>query len=360
MLEYLKRLISNIVSFACQSEARFFALFFFIFIIILLNVKLLFNALEIALKKGETKDNANSKKSTEAEIENSINKGNENYITEAYREPEVQRIELEKEDNDRSKTDMGEDVGNNTISKESETRNNTESFNSIPEEPKKDGYNNKKQSVSNKCLNNSSTANVKRYRIADENLKYLIEREVKWLYHFTYVDNIVSILKYGILSRNNQERKGVESKYNDPNETGSNYISVSIEWPNYKMFYKKRIDNPHERFAVVCISIYALTECQYRMYSTNSSKGYGSSLVKNANDLYYDSPSRKSLLSKKFPTDPQAELRISDMIPKEYIRAVYFETQKDLKDYSNVNGMNTLFRVASDLFASRKDYEYWR
>lgn len=161
--------------------------------------------------------------------------------------------------------------------------------------------------------------NVSYYKITDSNIQYLIDKGVKWLYHFTNVDNIDSILENGLVARSLQEKKQIISKYNDPNEAGSDYISVSIEWPNYKMFYKKRIDSPSEKYVVACISVYALTECQFKMYSSNASKAFGSSLVEEAKGLYYDSPSRKCLRHDKYPTDPQAELRILNVIPIKYI-----------------------------------------
>ena len=202
--------------------------------------------------------------------------------------------------------------------------------------------------------------NITRYQVTDKNVKFFIDRGVKWLYHFTNTENIEGIIQKGILSRHFQEKQHIVAKCNDPNEAGSQYISVSIEWPNYKMFYKKRIDNPHERFAVVCISVFCLTECDFLMYSTNSSKDYGTAIVENASELYYNSSSRKYLSSAKFPTDPQAELRILNCIPTKYIKAIYFESYDDLFAYLNTHEKNDKYRVANVLFSGREDYEAWR
>ena len=70
--------------------------------------------------------------------------------------------------------------------------------------------------------------------------RFIEERNIESLFHFTPVDNLENILKYGLLSINNLNRLGIDYYYNDENRYDDRLdaISTSIEFPNYKMFYK--------------------------------------------------------------------------------------------------------------------------
>jgi hypothetical protein len=63
-------------------------------------------------------------------------------------------------------------------------------------------------------------------------------------------------------------------------------------------------------------------------------------------------------------TDPQAEILISDIIDKKYVKCVYFQNQQDIDDYILRNGSDVLNRyehkIASRFFDYRKDYVFWK
>ena len=64
-------------------------------------------------------------------------------------------------------------------------------------------------------------------------------REIDYLFHFTQLQNLESILEHGLLSRNSMERVGAVGEINDPYRFNGQLgaISCSIWSPNYKLFY---------------------------------------------------------------------------------------------------------------------------
>ncbi|MGJ4849418.1 DarT ssDNA thymidine ADP-ribosyltransferase family protein [Bacillota bacterium Meth-B3] len=189
---------------------------------------------------------------------------------------------------------------------------------------------------------------------------FLRERGAKWLLHFTNAKNLGSILKNGILSRAKAHSMNIEVEYNDANEMLSNYISVSIEWINYKMLYYLRNRHPEEVFVIIAFSTEYLNECAYELYRTNAASGRGTSRVSSAEGLYYDAENRLCLGSAKYPTDPQAEVRIKDIIPAECIKCVYFRSEDDLVIAKLPDEYSGIVKVCEKPFGPRKDYSFWR
>ena len=70
--------------------------------------------------------------------------------------------------------------------------------------------------------------------------KVVNERDIRWLMHFTRIENLESILENGLLPRNSFERLDIEPLTNDSLRLDGflEAISLSIQSPNYKMFYK--------------------------------------------------------------------------------------------------------------------------
>lgn len=193
----------------------------------------------------------------------------------------------------------------------------------------------------------------------DKNVSYLFIEGVQWLYHFTDVRNLPGISREGLLSRMQLGVKGIPFTYNDENEAQSDYISTSIEWPNYKMFYRLRLQHPDITFAVLALSADLLREHSYKLYKTNAATGGGASCVENAQDLYYESDSRKCLDSCKYPTDPQAEIRVKGNIPVKYIRSIYLETDDSRNICIIPAGFKDIVCVNRQYFFPRSDYRYW-
>lgn len=68
---------------------------------------------------------------------------------------------------------------------------------------------------------------------------FLDERKIEYLVHFTDEENVESISKYGLLSIDEMNSKGIKYKRNDSDrlDKHTNYISLSITHPNTIMSY---------------------------------------------------------------------------------------------------------------------------
>ena len=81
----------------------------------------------------------------------------------------------------------------------------------------------------------------------------LKQRRVDYLYHFTRAVNLYNIFEYGLLPREDLDEEDIESEYNDAYRYDDclDAVCMSIEFPNYRMFYKLRQDNPDVDLAVL-------------------------------------------------------------------------------------------------------------
>ncbi len=73
------------------------------------------------------------------------------------------------------------------------------------------------------------------------------KRGITTVIHFTRVENLANILAYGLLSRSELDSRDIEYVFNDWQRIDRypNAISTSISFPNYKMFYRYRVDGSY-------------------------------------------------------------------------------------------------------------------
>lgn len=170
------------------------------------------------------------------------------------------------------------------------------------------------------------------------------EHEVIKLMHFTRACHISSILEHGLLSRTavTELPPGQRPIVNDvqriDGQCGS--ISVSLSYPNYKMFYKYRMLNSNIMWVVLTLSTQILWELDcafcYRNASTHEMshiplaerKTY-ESLVQMFGDVG-DKSRRQLCLLPSYTTDPQAEVLVLEAIPSSMIESVCFSCQQNL------------------------------
>src|SRR5688572_4300451 len=83
--------------------------------------------------------------------------------------------------------------------------------------------------------------------------EHLQHRGVLHLVHFTRAINVPSILVNGLLSRDELVARGLRHSINDLHRfdylTGA--VCLSVSFPNYKMFYRLRQENPTEDWVVL-------------------------------------------------------------------------------------------------------------
>lgn len=162
------------------------------------------------------------------------------------------------------------------------------------------------------------------------------ERRIKHLVHFTRCENIGSILERGLMSVDDLEMDRMEAVRNDVLRLdGKNDgVSLSVSFPNYKMFYKYRCERPNADWAVFLLNpailweldcgFYAMNAADHRMRHRPLSDAKGAE----AFDAMFDDSAmhRDPRLRSCDPTDAQAEVMAFEPIDPSYILSVAFES----------------------------------
>lgn len=200
--------------------------------------------------------------------------------------------------------------------------------------------------------------------------KIISERGIKNLIHFTRAENLPSIFEYGICPRTDlHEEAIVNDEYRFDNCEGA--VCTTIEFPNYKMFYRLRMDNPEADWAVLVIRAAAMVDfdcafCEMNagsklMYSMPLEDRMGSRALQNLFKDISDGRRRADLKIPDFlPTNPQAEVLVFDTIPVEYITRVVFEDITAKRKYKNCIPDDIQAVVDKEYFYPRMDYEKWQ
>jgi len=222
-------------------------------------------------------------------------------------------------------------------------------------------------------------------REQEENIRKIIKkRKIEFLTHFTRLDNLHSILQNGLVPVSIQQKMKIPSVHNDEQRIDSKLdcTSCSVEFPNYKLFYKFReYQFPRTRWVVVVLDkdvLFLPTNIAY--YCRTNAAGIFPKIPRvkelcTANafeNMYLDSIKtrdnklilRESLqIDDSMTTDPQAEILISDIIDTNYIVCICFQKQQDVDHYIQQYGSEILnkydHKIEPKFFGSRKDYESW-
>lgn len=204
------------------------------------------------------------------------------------------------------------------------------------------------------------------FLLRKERSLFLRQRNISKLVHFTKIENLPTILERGILSNNMLDRLGIPYSKSDEYRWDNklDYVCNSISFPNYKMFYAKRMEDNEQKWAVLNINSNILIhKLSTEFYKTNraSSIYYSSFKVYNTNeclnDMFYQED-RDDYLPSNYTTDPQAEVLIKDCIKTPYIQSV--ETivkDEDIKRLTK--NFNIDYNPYSSYFAPRCDYRRW-
>lgn len=201
--------------------------------------------------------------------------------------------------------------------------------------------------------------------------KILSERGISSLVHFTRAENLPSIMEHGICPR--VELYEEEAIFNDEYryDDCENAVCTSIEFPNYKMFYRLRMDNPEADWAVLLISAEAMVDfncafCEMNagskpMYSMPLEERMGSSALQTLFRNVSDGRRRVDLgIPDCLPTNPQAEVLVFATIPTDYITHVVFADAYTKKKYEKYVPDDIEAVTEQGYFAPRMDYKKWQ
>lgn len=194
----------------------------------------------------------------------------------------------------------------------------------------------------------------------------LKNREITRLVHFTPISNLESIFERGMLSRNILYDSDIEYCYSDDFRFDNklDYICNSISFPNYKMFYSKRMEDLNIEWAVLSIdSDLLVSKLDTEFYRMNAASNdpfkYKYNVCSNDALEYMFYPEDRALnLPRNYTTNPQAEVLVKDSIHPSYIKCIDTCGLNDTAKSIAIN-CGIYYNKDSNLFGPRKDYKRW-
>lgn len=196
------------------------------------------------------------------------------------------------------------------------------------------------------------------------------ERGIKALMHFTRLSNLTSILQRGLVMRDTLVLEDNNGALNDQyRHDHTNAICLTIGFPNYKMFWGLRRDNPGTDWVIVALSPSVLFELPCAFCVTNAAAARVSLIpieqrmtIDAFRAMYadFDDKPRAQLgLTNDLPTNPQAEILVQADIPPQHIFGV---SVLNAAMKAKVEGAHpgVTVRVHDHLFSGRSDHAYWK
>ena len=206
------------------------------------------------------------------------------------------------------------------------------------------------------------------------------ERGISTLCHFTRGERLRSILHRGLLSRIFLEKlpQLIRPRFTDLDRDDGykNAICLSISFPNYRMFYSKTGRANQHQWVVLLLDVRVLwdLECAFCHQNArfepvrNVPLEYRKRLV-SLERMFWDSDLhttglryQRQQIPDNYPTHPEAEVLIFDLIPAEYIKSVHFydETTLQIWQKDNPGTYSQTFYADRQYFKYRCDYKAWQ
>lgn len=200
------------------------------------------------------------------------------------------------------------------------------------------------------------------------------QRKIKYLLHFTRIENLDSILANGLLPRGVCAARGIESVTNDAYRLDfTDAICLSVSFPNYKLFFAQREElkktQPDARWAVIVIAPSVMWEMDCVFCRENAANSNVTTIPlaarrgKAAFEAMFSNYDDKTRDLLKIPdtctTHPQAEVLVSEPIEAKYILGAAFATLA-LKNEYDAKKTRHQFIHALKLFSARLDFAHWR
>lgn len=199
---------------------------------------------------------------------------------------------------------------------------------------------------------------------------FVAARGIRKLLHFTRLDNLPSILQHGIVPRTELIARNIEFEFNDA-DRHDGYLHAScftIGWPNYKMFYPLRCDNPDVKWAVIeCVpAILWEKPCIFSAENAASTAARQIAAAQRAGvpgiaAMYAEVPGKPTRaeirLPMDLPTNPQAEVLVCDVVEPAFIQRVHI---KDPASRALYAGAYPGMRFDAGWEGARSDYTHWR
>lgn len=193
-------------------------------------------------------------------------------------------------------------------------------------------------------------------------------RGIYELLHFAKASQMPFILRYGLLTNAILANAGGKVEDQSRIDQNSDHVCLSVDFPNYKLFYKRRTEaGMGETWCILSIEKSLIWERPCIFFPTNAAKnngGEGRRGLSGIKAIYaptYDGIRRSELIRESIPTDPQAEVLVPDSILPKHIKRVYFESANSLLlNESIVANSGKKATIRQDLFLPRQDWRLWQ
>lgn len=193
----------------------------------------------------------------------------------------------------------------------------------------------------------------------------LLERNVRQLVHFTRIENVPSIKRFGLIPRSHLEETAIRVALN-PRFADQHRLDhspqvncLSFTFPNYRMLYVKR-KQQGEKWAVLSIDPSVVVRLYAEYCTTNAARSSGNSSpgVSGARRLFSGVNIRKELgLRPEETTDPQAEILEDTVIDPGLVTSV-FVMNDSARNWLMNRGVGS--EVKPEYFTPRRDYARWQ
>lgn len=199
--------------------------------------------------------------------------------------------------------------------------------------------------------------------------EFVAERGIKLLMHFTRAKNLASILARGLVPRNTLALEGFDGFNDQYRIDGTDAVCLSIDFPNYKMFYGIQKDHAGEDWVILCIHPQALWDLDCAFCTANAASNGVTAIpldqrrtLAAMQAMYADWPgkARSELnLPDNYPTNPQAEVLALQGVPRRYIVGILalneVTRQELMAKYPGVE-----VRSNAGYFRYRRDFAHWK
>jgi hypothetical protein len=201
------------------------------------------------------------------------------------------------------------------------------------------------------------------------------KQNIQQLIHFTHIDNLSNILRFGLVGRDkiSELLDPAKVKINDEIRIDGypEAVCLSISFPNYRMFYLY-----HQKFPADWVVLALRPEILWKFDCAFCRENAASNNVRNVpihvrkesqslEEMFADigDVQRSQLkIPDWFTTNPQAEVLVFERIYPRYIQKVYFYDYQSMNNWfrANPNVDPNLLAVERDYFSARSDYRFWQ
>jgi hypothetical protein len=198
------------------------------------------------------------------------------------------------------------------------------------------------------------------------------KRGIDFVFHFTQLQNLDSILTHGLLPPSQCEEIGIIPAVNDQERLdNTDSICLTIGFPNYMLFYRLRDTVKEKEWAVIGLKPDVLWEKDVAFCRENAAKAEVTAIPlaqrKGVDALEamfddYNGIARSTLgIPDHYPTYPQAEVLVFEKIEPEYIVGATFEKYANFKQFQGKKYQHDFeILYERDYYWPRCDHKHWK